>query len=222
MRESRKFYFSVEGDTEKWYLEWLRDSINTSKEAIFNVKFDCKIDKDPLSRVKGMSVLGKTEIAHIFDRESEEPIHVRQFETTLERMKEAQNIGKNIKYTLGYCNFSFDLWMVLHKEDSNGSLNYRHQYLSQLKRAFQEKFSSMDDYKKEDNFKRLLEKLSLTDVWDAVGRAKMIEKRNVERGYILNQHCGHTYFTENPSLSIWTIVENILTICKIPSVSTDL
>lgn len=112
--------------------------------------------------------------------------------------------------------------MVLHKEDSNGSLNYRHQYLSQLKRAFQEKFSSMDDYKKEDNFKRLLEKLSLTDVWDAVGRAKMIEKRNVERGYILNQHCGHTYFTENPSLSIWTIVENILTICKIPSVSTDL
>lgn len=186
------------------------------------MKFDCKIDKDPLSRVKGMSVLGKTEIAHIFDRESEEPVHVRQFETTLERMKEAQNIGKNIKYTLGYCNFSFDLWMVLHKEDSNGSLNYRHQYLSQLKRAFQEKFSSMDDYKKEDNFKRLLEKLSLTDVWDAVGRAKMIEKRNVERGYILNQHCGHTYFTENPSLSIWTIVENILTICKIPSVSTDL
>lgn len=106
MRESRKFYFSVEGDTEKWYLEWLRDSINTSKEEIFNVKFDCKIDKDPLSRVKGMSVLGKTEIAHIFDRESEEPVHVRQFETTLERMKEAQNIGKNIKYTLGYCNFS--------------------------------------------------------------------------------------------------------------------
>ncbi len=36
MRESRQFYFSVEGDTEKWYLDWLRESINTSNEARFN------------------------------------------------------------------------------------------------------------------------------------------------------------------------------------------
>ncbi len=63
MRQSRKFYFSVEGDTGKWYLEWLGNSINTSTEATFNAKFDCKIEKDPLSRVKGMIVLDKTEIA---------------------------------------------------------------------------------------------------------------------------------------------------------------
>ena len=35
-----------------------------------------KKEKDPLFRAKGMSVLGKTEIAHIFDRESEDPVHV--------------------------------------------------------------------------------------------------------------------------------------------------
>jgi len=35
MKESRQFYFSVEGETEKWYLDWLRNSISTSNEARF-------------------------------------------------------------------------------------------------------------------------------------------------------------------------------------------
>lgn len=92
MKLSKPFYFSVEGETEDWYLQWLSKSINVSPQAKFKVSFNRKIEKDPLSRAKGISVLGKTEIFHIFDRESEEPVHVRQFETTLRRMKEAQGI----------------------------------------------------------------------------------------------------------------------------------
>jgi hypothetical protein len=68
-------------------------------------------EKDPLSRAKGISVLGKTEIIHIFDRESEERVHVQQFETTLRGMKEAQGIRKTIKYTLGY---TYTRRMVVH------------------------------------------------------------------------------------------------------------
>jgi len=79
MKLSKKFFFSVEGETEMWYFEWLSRSINASSTAKFKVSFDCMIEKDPLSRAKGMSVLGKTEIAHIFDRESEDPVHVQQF-----------------------------------------------------------------------------------------------------------------------------------------------
>jgi len=82
IKEAIKFTFSVEGDTEKWYLEWLSRAINDSTTATFKASFDCKIEKDPLSRAKGLSVLVKTDIVHIFDRESEEPVHVQQFETT--------------------------------------------------------------------------------------------------------------------------------------------
>jgi len=121
MKLSKPFYFSLEGETEDWYLQWLSKSINALLQAKFKSSFDRKIEKNPLSRAKGMSVLGKTEIFHIFDRESEEQGHVQQFETTLRRMKDAQGIGKTIKYTLGYSNFAFDLWMVLHKADCNGS-----------------------------------------------------------------------------------------------------
>ena len=91
MKLSKPFYFSVEGETEDWYLQWLSKSINISPQAKFKVSFDRKIEKDPLSRAKGISVLGKTEIFHIFNRESEEPVHVQQFEATLRRMKEAQS-----------------------------------------------------------------------------------------------------------------------------------
>ena len=71
-RENRTYYFSVEGDTEQWYLEWLQRTINAEPTARYTVKLDCKIQKDPVSRVKRMTVVGKTEITHIFDYESNE------------------------------------------------------------------------------------------------------------------------------------------------------
>lgn len=30
-KEKLTYYFSVEGETEKWYLDWLQDRINESK-----------------------------------------------------------------------------------------------------------------------------------------------------------------------------------------------
>ena len=55
-------------------------------------------------------------------KESEEPIHQDQFYKTLKRMKEAQNLGRQIKYQLGYSNFTFELWIILHKIDFNTPL----------------------------------------------------------------------------------------------------
>ena len=216
MKLSKPFYFSVEGETEDWYLQWLSKSINALPQAKFKSSFDCKIEKDPLSRAKGISVLGKTEIFHIFDRESEEQVPVQQFETTLRRMKEAQGIGKTIKYALGYSNFAFDLWMVLHKADCNRPLSYRHQYLDPINRAYQEHFSDMDEYKKEKNFKRLLAKLTLDDVCTAINRADRIMEMNRENGCPEQHFCGYSYYTVNPSLSIGEVVKSIFKQCKIP------
>lgn len=93
-KEKITYYFSVEGETEKWYLDWLQNLINATPEATCMVRFDSKIQKDPLKRVKGMTILGKTQITHVFDRESEESKHTEPFATTLERMKQAQQLGK--------------------------------------------------------------------------------------------------------------------------------
>ena len=44
-KECRKYYFSVEGETEKWYLEWLENQINRNDKARYNVKLISKITK---------------------------------------------------------------------------------------------------------------------------------------------------------------------------------
>lgn len=207
------YYFSVEGETEKWYLDWLQRSINAEPSATGMVKLDCKIQKDPISMVKGMPILGKTEITHIFDRESEEAFHQEQFKATLKRMKQAQELGKNIQYTLGYSNFTFELWIILHKADCNTPLTHRRQYLAPLNRAFGEQFEDLNQYKQEDNFKRILNKLTLGDVWQAIRRSEAIMERNRENGFALQKHCGYCFYRENPSLTLWEPVKRILMDC---------
>jgi hypothetical protein len=214
-KETRKYYFSVEGETEQWYLQWLQNTINSDPGTQYTVKLDCPIQKDPLKYARGLVVLGKTEVIHVFDFESEEPIHVQNFTTTLDRMKKAQRIGKDIKYHIGYSNFTFELWIVLHKANCNGMLTHRRQYLAPINNAYSEDFENLDQYKHQDNFERVLKKLTLDDVRDAILRAKSIMQNNKTCGFVLQQNKGFSYYKENPSLSIWEAIEKILKDCKL-------
>ena len=214
-KENRTYYFSVEGETEQWYLEWLQRMINVYPAARYTVKLDSKIQKDPLARVKRLTIVDKTEITHIFDYESEEPVHVQQFKAVLDRMKAAQDSGKNIKYQLGYSNFTFELWIILHKTNCNGTLTHRRQYLTPLNQAYDQQFENLDQYKHEDNFKRILDQLTLDNVRKAIQRSKTIMQRNQEAGYILQQYKRYKYYKENPALSIWESIEKILRECEL-------
>lgn len=214
-KETKKYYFSVEGETEKWYLDWLQKTINAFPDSKYNVKLDAKIQKDPLARVKGMTLLEQTEITHVFDRESEDSVHAKQFQETLDRMSDAEQLGKDIKYKLGYSNFTFELWMILHKIDCNGAKTNRKQYLSDLNKAYDEKFEDLKEYKREKDFERILKKLTIEDVLSAVKRSELIMKRNEESGYTPQQYKGYSFYKENPSLSVWEIVDKILKDCKL-------
>ena len=67
-----KYYFSVEGETERWYLMWLKDRINEWEQSCFQVVIDCKIEKDPLRCAKKMIITSQTEIWHLSDYESQD------------------------------------------------------------------------------------------------------------------------------------------------------
>lgn len=213
MKTTKKYYFSVEGETEQWYLKWLQDRINETEESKIKVSFDCAVQKNPLKRAKSMVITGKTEVWHISDYESDDPIHVKQFMETMDNMKAAKGLGKQISYQFGYSNLTFDLWIILHKADCNGAIAHRKNYLAPLNRAFDEHFENMNEYKHEANFKRCLGKLELSNVNDAIKRAKTIMQRNQDRGYVLQQYKGYKYYKENPSLAVWEVVDNILKDC---------
>ena len=209
-KENMTYYFSVEGETEKWYLDWLQNCINECDEAKYKVKLDSKIEKDPLVRAKSMTILGKTEITHVFDRESEDELHTKQFMTTLDRMKEAEKLGKNIKYKLGYSNFTFELWIILHKQSCNGSFADRTKYLPIINHIFGEKFENLDQYKKEDNFKRCLSKITFDNVVEAIKKADVIMRENEINGKKKLEYKGYSYYEDNPSLNISECIKSIL------------
>lgn len=212
-KTNRKYYFSVEGETEKWYLDWIKQLMNNDPSAAHTVTIDCKKEKNPLKRAKSLTILDKTVITHWFDYESDEDVHVRQFKETLDALKESTTFKKQIKYNLGYSNFTFELWMILHKRSYNAALAHRRQYLQGINSAFGENFAELSDYKEEASFKRVLRKISLDDVRSAIVRAKGIMKRNEEAGLILHQYKGYTYYKENPSLLVHESIENMLKDC---------
>ena len=106
---------------------------------------------------------------------------------------------------------TFDLWMILHKSNYSGSKTYRSQYLEAINRAYGEDFESMKKYKDEENFKRILGKLTLDDVKEAIQHSKRIMADREAAGYRMMQYKGYRYYKENPSLMVWEAIEKILT-----------
>ena len=95
-KPTNKYYFSVEGETEQWYLKWLQDTINNTEKAACKVSIDCSVRKNPLKHAKSLTVTRKIEIYHFFDYESDEPLHVKGVQEALDNMKKAEKIGKQI------------------------------------------------------------------------------------------------------------------------------
>ena len=205
-KENFRYYFSVEGQTEELYLKWLQKTINAQNSEI-QVEFVCKICP-PVKYVKNMNF--KSDIVHICDYEGEN--NSKQFLNILNEMKKAQTL-KNVNYKLGYSNIAFELWIILHKIDYTKELLVPKNYLEPINKAYKEDFQSLDDYKKENNFKKhILEKLTLNDVCSAIKRAKIITNTN-KVNYKEQQNKGYRYYKENPSLSICDHIQKILKDC---------
>lgn len=215
-KETLKYTFTVEGETEKWYFDWLESCINNIDESECKVSILSKVQQNPMKFAKRVNPLSTPSATHICDVESNDECHVTKFKGILNQLSQANELtGRSFKYDLGYSNFTFELWMILHKASCNGSFTNRTQYLAPINRAFNEKFEDLDKYKHEANFKRCLSKLSIDDVKNAIRRANKIMENNVENGLKLNEYMGFTYYSDNPSLTINKAVEKILKDCNL-------
>ena len=212
-KQTLTYFFSVEGETEKWYLEWLEAQINATENAKFKVKLKAEVQKDPISFAKKLTVQAKTIVWHLSDIEGSTPADYQAADNTLSRLKETNSLGKSIVYKYGYSNLSFDLWMILHKRNHSGSVSAVGNYLALINSGYGEQFPSMKKYKEHDNFHKCLRKLTIADVCSAIDRAKTITQRNASSGNPLHQFKGYKYYMHNPALDIWQPIEKILTDC---------
>ena len=130
-KSNLQYWFTVEGDTEKWYLEHVQRVLNSSDETKKTIRIESKVCKSPKSFVKNTTALITPEITHLCDIESNSPEHLKNFSNILSEMAFAKK-QKKIKYELGYSNYTFDLWIILHKQQLKSSLSDRSQYLNYI------------------------------------------------------------------------------------------
>ena len=211
MLEKRKYTFTVEGETEMWYLNWLKDTINSEVNRKCNVSIDVKVQQSPIAFVKTITKLSTPKVTHLCDLESNIKEHSDNFKNVLSELKKASK-QKNIQYCLGYSNFSFELWIVLHKINC-GSFCDRTKYISCINKAYNKKYKNLREYKQEDEFKKCLAQLNLSDVKRAIVRAENIMKEKEELNCIKTQYKGFKYYTDNPALSIHLAIKEILVDC---------
>ncbi len=212
-KETRKYTFTVEGETEKWYLLWLQNQIRAYENSKYNVVIDAKVQPSPKKFYRRANARTTPKAVHLCDVESPAQEHIERFESILSEMREAKK-QKNIQYHLGYSNFTFELWMILHKQACNSVLSHRRQYLRFINKSFGERFKSLDEYKEESNFERCLSKMTLEDVGSAIKRAEEITSANKQDKSVI-QYKGYEYYQENPAISVQESVKDILKECGI-------
>lgn len=211
-RRNIKYFFSVEGETESLYLEHLKKLILAQDFRIANPVI--RVEKlSPLKVVKKLSLLQSCIITSFFDVE-DDTNHKQHFENILKEMKQAEKLGKSIKYELAYSNIDFELWIILHKKDLFGNVGSKAQYLKSINQIFGTKFEALREYKTERNFSQILSKITLDDVKAAIARAEKITKQRMSEGNPIRT-CGYEWFDKNPALSVHNVVKKILSECGV-------
>lgn len=211
-KKAKKFYFSVEGKTEEYYFRWLFKEINNHKDSTQKVIIDIVVTDSPISYAKRISVPYPVMAFHVTDTESESEEHQNNFKRELEEMHTVSTTTRNKVsiYKLAYSNLSFELWMILHKIDSFAYVNQCNNYLPFINKAFDTEFKSLGDYKKEKGFTGILNNLTLTDVIQAIQKAKTLLKLKKNNGHKKQKYKNQYYYIKNPALSVHEIVEEIL------------
>ena len=213
MRRKNKleYKFTVEGQTECQYLNWLQNTINNCQDK-FTVKISVQVDLYTTAEIKSMSSFSSMTITHLCDIEGKEEMYKKRFQKIIDQLANINRLGKNIEYQLGYSNLSFELWMILHKCNYAKSVVNCNAYLDEINKCFNKKFESLNKYKREENFKQCLDQLNINDVCTAIKRSKQLMKEKIDKKV---EYKKFEYYENNPSLTIWEQIEKIIKDCEV-------
>lgn len=206
---SKQFYFSVEGYTEKWYLERLQCLINNYPGRTANAKFIIMVTDKPGKFVKSIPILEPIKVTHLCDFEGNNEQGLNGFYSIVDAIRCAMRLGRTVKYHLGYSNLTFDLWIILHKKHFLTKMNNKKKYLQEINHSYETKFETMNKYKEKNNFSKILNKIDLFDVFTAIKSAENIRKSNKRNAQIV-KYKSYEYSEDNPDLTIHEIIKEIL------------
>lgn len=223
-KESRQFNISVEGiNCEKMYFEHLAKLINSSDRSTYNLKVDPK-KMSPLEYAKRNAYKpvdkkkGNKKIPYIHVQDIEDYYDDFQRNKFFEMIDDMRTAEKqfNISYALGYSNYTFELWMLLHVADMTHAVQDRHSYLAPINRWFHRRYTDIDQFKSHDEFQAILDEfVTLDTIKQAIERAESIVQNNADNRKIKETHKGVTFYRDNPDVSVHEVVKLIFEVCEV-------
>lgn len=223
-KESRRLNISVEGiNCEKLYFEHLARLINSSGANTYNLKVDPKKMSPleyakrnaykPVEKLKGNKKLPYIHIQDIEDYYDD--FQRTKFFGVIDEMRTAE--GKfGITYELGYSNYTFELWMLLHVADMGYAVQDRKSYLAPINRWFHRNYVDIDEFKRKNEFQGILDEfVNLGSVRHAVRRAEKIIRDNGNGGKVRETYGGFAFYRDNPDISIHEVVKMIFNVCDL-------
>ncbi|MDO4568812.1 MAG: RloB domain-containing protein [Planctomycetia bacterium] len=207
--ESIIFGFGVEGQCEKLYLEHLQKLINDCKDKKYPVQFKIRVHKKPAILDQLLCTDSDVQLFYLWDREGNSSSDNTCFCTVCKELEKF----KNYNIMPGYVNLTFELWLLLHLVDGQGYISTKDAYLDYINTFFSTNFENLDDYKKEPNFKKILDKIELKHVAEAVHRGNRIRNAHRERGDKHTQVLGYKCYHTNPDLLLHECISKIFNMC---------
>lgn len=224
IRESRQFHMSVEGaNCERLYFEHLAKIINCSDQHKYNLKISPKT-MSPLQYAKRTAYKpvdkwrGGKNLPYIHIQDIEDYYDAEQqqkFYRIIDEMHTAERTF-NISYCLGYSNYTFELWMLLHVADMTASVANRGAYLRPINQYFKREYHSLAEFKNETEFQHILEEfITLDTIFTAVSRAERIAENNAKQSKKRINYHSVTFYPDNPDVSVHEIVQMIFDVCEV-------
>lgn len=218
--ESRQFWISVEGECEEIYFDHLEKLMNQSGRYRYQAKIICR-KLSPLRLVKreGYKFLphgkGRPSYFHIQDIEDYYDAECKKkFYNLLDEFSKVQK-EHGVECLLGYSNYTFELWLLLHIHDMSGGVTNRTAYLTPINQYFQKSFASLHDFKSEKAYRDIMDEyITLDSVKLAVARADEMVARNAANGKEFVKYKNFGFYKDNPDLTVHEVVKKIFETCK--------
>ncbi|MBQ8298268.1 MAG: RloB domain-containing protein [Clostridia bacterium] len=185
---------------EKMYFEKIQMMINAIESRKYNILFDYAepFGGNPKCIVERTikKSIGKTNKASVFDYDGQKV-----------KYEEAIELATDNKIELGYSNYCFDLWLILHKKDYFSPVSNQASYAADVRKIYG--LDKGTDIKKADNVKKIMSQIELSDVVEAIKRGKAIAKNNSAKVPNLTAAKSYPYYN-NPDTQMHVLLEKIL------------
>ena len=215
-KESRRFYLSVEGQCEQLYFNHIENLINNCGKNRYQAVIVCK-QLQPLQFCKRFvgNADRKDVFLHVQDIEDYyNKSLLNNFYALLKNISDAKKIF-GINYELGYSNYSFELWLLLHVCGMSQTLSSRKDYLRYINKYFQKKYVKFEQFKSEKEFCSILnEFVTIDSVKYAIKNAEKIVAINCEAQKHIS-YKNFEFYPQNPDLTVHRIVDRILKTCGV-------